>query len=239
MEMKQREVVFIGDRSYSMLALGDAPWKGARNWANGQAKVAKENRTRAFITLVSFDDQIERPLDSVPAGPDSDWKDLSDEVVKEWMKPRGATALYDAFVGEVHALIEKKKNRGEECSAALALFTDGHDTSSTKKLPDMQRAVELAEKENVAIYYLGAGQDAIATGTMYGFSSDRCLSTGTDRVSSGEGYRAANAAMLENRGFTQLERQSSAPPPDPLLAEDIPPPRYLSGTLPPPPYRSS
>ncbi len=135
MEMKQREVVFIGDRSYSMLALGDAPWKGARNWANGQAKVAKENRTRAFITLVSFDDQIERPLDSVPAGPDSDWKDLSDEVVKEWMKPRGATALYDAFVGEVHALIEKKKNRGEECSAALALFTDGHDTSSTKKLP--------------------------------------------------------------------------------------------------------
>ena len=37
------ELVFVGDRSSSMEAMGNSPWKGAMDWANTQAEEANKN----------------------------------------------------------------------------------------------------------------------------------------------------------------------------------------------------
>ena len=101
------ELLFLGDRSSSMESMGDAPWKGAMEWANTQAEEAKKNNHEACITLVAFDDISERVLDAVST---KNWEPLKDDQVQEWFAPRGCTRLYDTVIEELN-LLQKRKLR--------------------------------------------------------------------------------------------------------------------------------
>ncbi len=208
------ELVFVGDRSGSMETLGDAPWQGARDWANNQAEEATKNGREANITLVAFDDIAERVLDSVPT---TNWKPLKDEQVQSWFSPRGCTRLYDTVIEELDFLQKKRRERGAGCEAIFGVFTDGEDNISEADNADMNGAVRRARTEGISCFFLGANQDAIASGVKYGFDSAQCLTTGSDPVSSASAYESLSSVFSRtlcypsSPAFTPVERARSAP----------------------------
>ena len=130
----------------------------------------------------------------------------------------------------------QRSAEGDPCLGVFALFTDGFDNKSESSLNEMNEAVQVARKNGVQCFFLGANQDAVETGGRYGFVPEQCLSTGSDPVTSASAFRAMGSACLRSvsdpslsaPGFTPLEREYSAPPP-----------RYASGTFPPPRYSSA
>ena len=211
------ELCFVGDRSESMTSMGDAPWKGVRDWANNQAIEAQKNNHETYISFVTFEDESQSVLDSVPT---STWTPITEKQAKEWMRPTGCTRLYDTVIEELEILIHKKNKRGKGCKAVFALFTDGKDNVSEGNLLEMNKAVKNARDQGIVCYFLAANQDAIATGHRYGFDSQRCLTTGADPETSYKAYQTLTGAFYRStqtphldKGFTKLERLSSAPPP--------------------------
>jgi len=197
-----------------MESMGDAPWKGALDWANTQAEEAEENNREASITLVVFDDISQRVLDAVPT---KNWKSLEEGQVQDWLTPRGCTRLYDTVIEELDLLQKRKKGRGPECHAVFALFTDGEDNVSNADNAEMNLAVTNARADGIICFFLAANQDAIASGLKYGFDSNQCLTTGDDPASSASAYEALSSVFSRtlNRssspGFTPVERANSAP----------------------------
>lgn len=211
------EMCFVGDRSESMVTMGDAPWEGVRDWANEQAAEAKKNNHATKITVVVFDTESKCVLDSVSV---DDWVEITEVQAKEWMKPTGCTRLHDTVIEELEILTYKKNKRKGECKAVFALFTDGIDNVSDSTLSQMNKAVKNARDQGVICYFLAANQDAIATGQRYGFDGQRCLTTGSDPQTSYQAYKMLSGACIRSAttpqldsGFTQLERQHSAPQP--------------------------
>lgn len=208
------ELVFVGDRSSSMESMGDSPWKGAMDWANTQAKEAEENNRAACITLVAFDDRSQRVLDAVST---KNWEPLKEEQVQDWLTPRGCTRLYDTVIEELDLLQKRKKERGPECHAVFALFTDGEDNVSNADNPEMNLAVTNARADGIVCFFLAANQDAIASGLKYGFDSNQCLTTGDDPDSSASAYESLSSVFSRtlNRSsspeFSPVERANSAP----------------------------
>ena len=213
---KKFELCFVGDRSGSMISMGEAPWKGVLKWTNDQAGEARKNNHDTRITVVFFDDESTCVVDSASA---SHFIDITPEQAQKWMKPRGCTRLFDTTIEELEILRNKKNKRGQDCEAVFALFTDGRDNVSEKNLSEMNKAVKNAREEGIVCYFLAANQDAIATGHRYGFDRDRCLTTGADPETSSQAYKNLSEAVYRSintphldKGFTQLERESSAPP---------------------------
>ena len=210
------ELCFVGDRSGSMISMGDSPWQGARDWANEQAGNAKKNGDDAYITLVTFDEESERPLNSVPT---NNWENVTDQNAKKWMKPRGTTRLYDTAIEELQALKSRMTARGSTCKGIFALLTDGCDNCSQSSPDDMNKVVTKARNDGITCFFLAANQDAIASGARYGFIEDQCLLTGADQETSINAFKAMNSAYTRaisgqaSPAFTQLERTESAPPP--------------------------
>lgn len=201
-----------------MLSMGDAPWIGARDWANGRAAEALEQGNEMRLTLVSFADTTKRHLDSVLV---TDWKAITDKVAKEWFAPSGNTRLFDSVIEELTILRAKRESRGDGCAGVFALFTDGYDNRSTRTELDMHTVVAAAREEGVSCLFIGANQDAVASGTSYGFSANQCLSTGSDPTTAANALKAIGAACdravsfpnSQDLEFSQLEREMSAPPP--------------------------
>ena len=211
------EMCFVGDRSESMTSMGDAPWKGVRDWANDQAAEAQKNNHDTRISIIVFDTESKCVLDSVSA---VGWTDITEKQARGWMKPTGCTRLHDTVIEELEILNHKKNKRGPDCKAIFALFTDGIDNVSDNKLSQMNKAVKNARNQEIVCYFLAANQDAIATGHRYGFARQRCLTTGADPQTSSQAYKTLSGACIRSAttpqvdtGFTPLERLRSAPQP--------------------------
>jgi len=212
------EVCFVGDRSGSMDSMGDAPWEGARDWANEQAEEAMKNGHDTRITVVAFDDNSERVIDSAST---AYWTKINNRDAREWMRTRGCTRLYDTAIEELRRLRERMTARGTECQGVFAIFTDGYDNRSVATAHDLNQAVQEAQKAGVTCFFLAANQDAIASGQKYGFNSNNCLSSGADPMTSRNAFRAMSSAVTRSTngcfnqngllGFTDTERMQSVP----------------------------
>lgn len=209
------ELVFVGDRSSSMEAMGNSPWKGAMDWANTQAEEANKNGHDAYITLVAFDDISERVLDGVST---KDWELIKDVQVQDWFSPRGCTRLYDTVIDELENLQKRMEVRGPDCQGVFAVFTDGEDNVSEAANAEMNQAVTNARTSGVTCFFLAANQDAIASGLKYGFDDNHCLTTGTDPTTSSNAYESMSSAFTRTMrtsssttSFTPVERATSAP----------------------------
>ena len=211
------EMCFVGDRSESMTSMGNAPWKGVRDWANAQAIEAQKNKHDTSLNVVVFDTESKCVMDSVST---VGWTDVTEKQAREWMKPTGCTRLHDTVIEELEILNHKKNKRGPDCKAIFALFTDGIDNVSDNKLSQMNKAVKNARNQEIVCYFLAANQDAIATGHRYGFARQRCLTTGADPQTSSQAYKTLSGACIRSSttpqvdtGFTPLERLRAAPQP--------------------------
>lgn len=148
------DIIVILDRSGSMSSTRQATIDGYNEFLAEQKKLGGD----VAFTLIQFDDQYEEHhkavrLQNVP------------ELDLATYSPRGSTALYDA-IGKT--LAGAKESRQTVC----VIITDGYENASR----EWTQALVFAEIEKLQggkwdFMFLGANQDAFATGAILGISS--------------------------------------------------------------------
>lgn len=158
------EIVFILDRSGSMISIKDDAIGGFNAFVDSQKKVAGT----ANITLVLFDHEYEKVYDA---------KDINsvELLTEKTFIPRGNTALLDAIgrsINEVGAKLNALKEDERAEKVIVCIITDGAENASkeftNEKIKEMIEHQK--SKYNWEFAYLGANQDAFATASMYGIS---------------------------------------------------------------------
>ena len=181
---------------------------------------SKDNNVKITYSLTTFDERVEHPFENV----DIHDVDLSEDDAKKLVQPRGLTRLYATAIEDLARLRKTVKKAKSENPDAIVkgifeLHTDGADNESRPLTSaDLNAAVTAARAEDIVCIYAGANQDAITTGTSYGFSADLSLTTDSTPTRGGTGLRMCSQAVMRACSgnapeFTQLERNVSAPTP--------------------------
>lgn len=188
MDNKYTHITVVLDRSGSMESVADDTIGSFNTFLEDQKKIDG----RATLTLVQFDDQYEVvynkvPLNNVP------------KLDKEIFKPRGATALLDSMakaINETGAFLSSLQDYARPGKVVFVVLTDGQENASReyskKQINDM--VTHQSTKYSWEFVYLGANQDAITTGTSYGFSAGKSMTY----TSTGRGMQVAFKSMSKN-----------------------------------------
>ena len=179
---------------------------------------SKDNNVKITYSLTTFDERVEHPFQNV----DIHDVDLSEDDAKNLVQPRGLTRLYATAIEDLARLRKtvkkiKSENPDATVKGIFELHTDGADNESRPLTSrDLNAAVTAARTEGIVCIYAGANQDAITTGTSYGFSADLSLTTDSTPTRGGAGLRMCSQAVMRAcsgavPAFTQLERNVSAP----------------------------
>ena len=157
-EVKDTEVVFIIDRSGSMMGLeGDTI--GSYNSLIEEQKKDTENG-KVYVTTVLFDTKHSKLHDR------EDIENIK-EMTREDYKPGGYTALLDAVGDTLTNLsnVEGIKDR----NVIVAIITDGCENSSREyNKEQVKELIETHQKDGWNIMFFGAGIDAFAEGGNIG-----------------------------------------------------------------------
>ena len=152
------------DNSSSMGGWQERVAKGANEYAATLAATAKKEGFDATISFVLFSGGYVGNLnmnvvrDKIPAG---SWRPLeASEIV-----PNGNTPLYDAVDRSLTMISELKGT-----DKALVVITDGEENSSKVSPHAVKAKIEAFQKAGHVMIYLGANQDAWATGGSMGTS---------------------------------------------------------------------
>jgi len=199
---------------------------------------SKDNNVKITYSLTTFDERVEHPFENV------DIHDvvISEDDAKEFVRPRGLTRLYATAIEDLARLRKTVKKAKSENPDAIVkgifeLHTDGDDNESRPLTStDLNAAVTAARTEGIVCIYAGANQDAITTGTSYGFSADLSLTTDSTPTRGGTGLRVCSQAVMRAcsgvpPAFTQLERNISAPTPPSFDQTSSPSPPASPNTM--------
>ncbi|VVB50697.1 von Willebrand factor type A domain protein [uncultured archaeon] len=193
------DVTLVLDRSGSMGHTANDTIGGINEFIKEQQ--GKEGKKVCF-TLVQFDADCEDWYLKNCEGQDINTVALLD---KSSYKPRGGTALIDAMA---QAILETGKRLGDmpederPANVIFAVMTDGEENSS-RKYTNQQVFDMIKHQTDVykwAFLFLGANQDAIASGSRYGFMANNSLSlagfsgySGVSGISGYSGYSGCNS----------------------------------------------
>lgn len=164
------DITVILDRSGSMASCVYDTIGGFNTFLKDQQQQPGE----AVMTLVQFDNEYQVDYQSIPI------KEVQ-PLNTETYVPRGSTALLDAIgrtivsVGNRLALLPEADRPNK---VMIIIQTDGEENQSREFSHSriMEMIKEQREKYNWDFTFLGAGQDAIATGAAIGVLSNKCLS---------------------------------------------------------------
>lgn len=202
-------IMLVLDRSGSMASIQSATEEAINGFVEEQKKLPG----RATIAIAQFDNVYEVVNASIPP----------EQVPRYVLRPRNSTALLDAIGKSIHdfgAELAAKPETERPGTVILAIMTDGYENSSREfSYADIEKLVTRQQDEwNWTILYLGANQDAIATGAQMGMRMNTSMSyaaTGAGTRStvdsmSGVVYAAASAAPGTPRvGFTDEDREEA------------------------------
>lgn len=185
MEKNLTELVFILDKSGSMMGLEKDTIGGYNSMLEQQRKVAGD----CIITTVLFDNRYELLHDRI------DIRAIQPITDKEYFVG-GSTALLDAIGKTIHKIGTAQKNTVEDYRAEKVMFviiTDGEENASrcysSMQVKEMIRRQK--EKYGWEFIFLGANIDAVETAGRFGIDADRAV----DYVPDGEGT-ALNFRMM-------------------------------------------
>lgn len=168
------EIVCIVDRSGSMHRLRADAQGGINTFIEEQRKVGDAN-----LTIIEFDNEVNTVCDQVNIN----------EATEYSLIPRGGTALLDA-IGMV--ISEKEKYKAENGKTIVVVITDGKENASVEWTRDnIFSLMKEREEDGWEFLFLAAGQNAIAVGQSYGFSSEKTISF----ACTGKGMQDANEVM--------------------------------------------
>ena len=149
------ELVMILDRSGSMGGLETDTIGGF----NSMIEKQKKEDGDAFVTVILFDDRIEKLYDRVPI------RNVEPMTEKQYYI-RGMTALLDAVGESIHHITTIHRYAREEDRPEKTLFiitTDGMENASSRySYEDIRRMIEHEkEKYHWEFMFLGANMDAV------------------------------------------------------------------------------
>jgi len=155
-------VLLIVDRSASILPFRGPMVRGLREVVAGQAGESG----LVTMSVVEFDSEIE--VTHILESP---------ERVDFTLRPRGRTALYDAIglaILHLRDAISDLPEHARPGGVQVVLITDGRENSSTEfSLAEVRRLVRhQREKHGWRFMFLGANQDAQASGAHLGFGDE-------------------------------------------------------------------
>lgn len=166
------EIIFIVDRSGSMESIRDDMIGGFNSFLREQRKVPTECK----VSFFQFDTQPpipEKVYEKV------DLKEVTD-LSRDTFVPRGGTPLLDAVANVIRSTGERLKGTAESERPEKVLvvcITDGEENSSREWTGEQvkQMIEHQEEKYKWEFVYLGANQNAWATGTAFGFKGTSTL----------------------------------------------------------------
>lgn len=252
--------VFCGmtvDRSGSMSNIHTTAAGGVFKCINEQIQGAQENGQIGHLFLTTFDDHITEIYKN------TNFKDLNIKKtdVLEWMTPRGRTSLYDTSIQDLDNIMNAVDDYKESLSAEVKKLnptisivwvccTDGQDNSSKSTCDDFKKKVKQAKKAGVQCIFIAANQDAVMTGTRFGFDRGSAMTFGANNVGTAEAFRSVSNNMRQATGsglsvsFTQVQRVSSLGTNDSYDSDNLhtipgPPVLRRGQNFPPPNLRQS
>jgi hypothetical protein len=198
-------IMLVLDRSGSMDFIRAATEEAVNGFVAEQAKLPG----RATIAIAQFDNAYEIVNASIPAG----------DVPKYILRPRGSTALLDAigraitdFGDELSALPEAQRPG----NVVLAIMTDGYENASHDWTYDRIEKLVTQQQDVYGwnILYLGANQDAIATGAKMGMRMNSSITydasyEGTQSVVASASAYTANTRSGLLGSFTDEDRKAA------------------------------
>lgn len=162
MKTSNTHIAVVLDRSGSMDSMAKEIIGGFNSFLTEQ----KEVPGTATMTLVQFDDQIDRLAKFKPL---ADMEPLTDKTYQ----PRGATKLYDAIgltVKTVKTEIEKTEDKPDK--VLVVILTDGLENSSQEyDTDDIKKLLEERQKAGWDFSFIGANQDAILSARSIGLTN--------------------------------------------------------------------
>lgn len=201
-KLTQTEIVVVLDRSGSMASIADATVEGFNTFLSEQQNAEGE----AFITLVQFDDRYEMNYKSIPV------KDAQPLINRETFVPRGSTALYDAIGKTLNEL-------NTDRDVVFVIITDGYENASREFRGDaIKKMIETVEKDKGwKFIYMGANQDAVKTGSMFGMKAANSVTYAADSEHTKVGfmnisdnltnYRMAKTSFAKTASFDGLSNE--------------------------------
>jgi hypothetical protein len=198
-------IMLLIDRSGSMHTIQTDAEGGVNTFVANQAK-AEGRRT---IRVAQFNHDYKLVHASIEAS----------EVPKFSIAPSGNTALLDAMGRAITEFGEELAALGEDerpGTVILAVMTDGLENWSSEYSWDAIKTMVTHQEENYGwqVIYLGANQDAIATGRRIGVRRDRSMSyaasgIGTQSVLNTVDAYVASAAAGGRAAFTEAQRTAA------------------------------
>lgn len=153
-------LLLVIDRSGSMRGIRDDMIGGLRGMLDAQAALPG----RATVDIVVFDTEVELQCSMV---------DIAEASIQ--LEPRGSTALHDALGHSITgfgAALDALPQALRPDVVQVIVVTDGHENASRRY--SAARVRELVAEKKAADWdfvFLGAGQDAVLTGTRLGFDA--------------------------------------------------------------------
>ena len=185
------DVVFLGDRSGSMISMGDGLFNGAINFVKTHVESSEKSGLgdKYKLQVVSFDDQVT----NVFSGNANDFYEVkTDDEIVDGFQPCGMTRLYDTIIEQLN----KQSERIEAFKSTLhrsvlsldprivtifAVLTDGEDNSSMNSSSKVKRKIqEHIKKYNTLCQFIAANQSANYVGGKMGFPLETCLQMDAD-----------------------------------------------------------
>lgn len=191
------DITIVLDRSGSMETVREDTIGGFNAFLEEQKAVPGD----ASLTLVQFDDKYDvlyegRRLQDAPA------------LTTRTFVPRGSTALLDAVGRTMNAAGARLAAQPEADRASKVLFvimTDGQENAShefsSRQVFDM--ITHQREKYQWEVVFIGANQNAVATGASYGIPASNAL----DYAATAAGTRHAQATL--SKATTKMRARAS------------------------------
>ena len=137
-------LTFIVDRSGSMMTCGVAVFEGIRTLIEKKMKFAEEQKLDIFLTIFTFDDQIEQL--EIPNNP-AELKTEHYEIIKRSVEPRGWTRLYDTIhQAAIYVTKIQEEQNQEKARGFMVIITDGEDNQSEITHEDLKKEIESHKK---------------------------------------------------------------------------------------------
>jgi uncharacterized protein YegL len=206
------EIAFILDRSGSMQSIAEAAVSSFNELLERQKK--EHEQTPVRISLVLFNTEYEVPFSSVMASelPRLDMKTYA---------PDGGTALLDAIgrtIDELGSRLAAMSEADRPGKVIVAIMTDGEENSS-RQFNWEQISEKIKHQTEVykwEFLFLGANQDAIATGSRMHISAEGS----TNYFQQDGSARTVLRAMSSSVRFSKERRLDAKPSLSALVAEE-------------------
>lgn len=218
------DIEFVIDRSGSMYTMRQETETGTRDFVNSQKEMANTTGIKTHIRIQTFDYTVETM-------PGFDGVDITqtNDIDINCLVPRGTTRLVDTACESLYAqdrryhnYLNKLPNMVKKLHPNIirifALITDGIDNESTLfSSKDLNRLIKKYKKQGVTCLFLGANQDAIRQGHIFGFDSGHSLTYSSQGETATNALRAVSHQITRacsgnsSTQFNDLQRTSSAP----------------------------